>query len=110
MINIGGDTIINIIVNNSIINLGTFENNIIYKKNLTLSCRAKINTGDWSNFYFSINNKQYVPNIISKDDSIIVENNRITFMKSGNFNIIFNYKGYNITMNCNVINCELNLS
>lgn len=110
MIKIGGDTIINIIINNDIIETGLFENNIIYKKDVSIYCRDTINAGDWSNFYIEINKKRYTPNILTLDTSLIVSKNRITFMKSGNFNIIFNYKGYNITMNCNVVNCELKLS
>lgn len=110
MIKIGGDTIINITINNDIIETGLFENRIVYKKDVSIYCRDVINTGDWSNFYIEINKKRYTPNIVSSSTSLIVSNNRITFIKSGNFDIIFNYKGYNITMNCNVVNCEIELS
>ena len=110
MINIGGSNIINIVINGDIIYKGLFENSIIYQKQIFAHCRNIINTGDWSEYYININNTHYTPTITCNSNNIVVTGNKFYFTQSGEYNIIFNYKNYNISVNCNVIDCTLTIN
>lgn len=93
MIIFNGKHIIDVFTNDFTIKKGIYNESIVYTKGIQYIGAHEINTGDASEFALIINKNVYTNiEIKSNNEGLIIENNKIYFNQSGEYNIELKYK------------------
>lgn len=108
MIVIGNKRIVDVVVSGTYITKGIFiddrlNRSVIFQKETTFIAPTQLNTGDAGVYSIIINNVVYSDIIITSDNNnIVIQDNKVTFNKAGEYNLTLRYKTIEKTITVNV--------
>lgn len=115
MIVIGNKRIVDVVVSGTYITKGIFiddrlNKSVIFQKETTFIAQTQLNTGDAGLYSIIINNVVYSDIIItSENNNIVIQDNKVTFNKAGEYNLTLRYKTIEKTITVNVEDIEVSI-
>lgn len=108
MIVIGNKRIVDVVVSGTYITKGIFiddrlNKSVVFQKETTFIAPTQLNTGDAGLYSIIINNVVYSDIIItSENNNIVIQDNKVTFNKAGEYNLTLRYKTIEKTVTVHV--------
>ena len=117
MISFGNKRIIDVVISGTYITKGIFiddglNETLVFSKSTTFISPTSFNIGDTGVYAIIINNVKYTNITIKSDnnDGLIIQDNKVTFNKIGEYILTLSYKTFEKTITVNVEDIIVNIN